>query len=399
MQEKTLRYPVALVRGVTVLLGGFIGACGFVPTGNQDGSTEKPTIESVTARFPTSLHSTREGKRTFYEGTSNEPGFFSLTNIAYNTLPCGDCHAATFADGTTVDATTYEPGCADCHADPENPTSDIPQSVCLGCHARIGAEISLAAAGVPHMSDVHRDAGMVCMDCHKEAQMHGDGTNYTSVQDPNLPRPTCEECHTVDGSAPEPSTGVTEHLIHMANIDCEACHSQSVLSCDSCHFETEIAQDFKRFYGPPPRHGFVYLVNGADGKVTTASTQSLTFGDKAFVTIAPFFAHTVTRTGRQCDDCHGSAKVKEYFDTGTIRATEFASGVLQGPTGLIPIPPDWKESLLYDYARYVPEDLTPTDPPFVAENWAKLEPGEELRQMLFATPLTQQQMENLNRER
>ena len=185
----------------------------------------------------------------------------------------------------------------------------------------------------------------------------------------------------------------------MANIDCAACHAQSLLSCDSCHFETEIDLHFKRFYGPPPRHGFVYLVNGERGKVTTASTQSLTFGDQAFITFAPFFAHTITAAGRHCEDCHASEKVLEYFDTGTIRAVEFADGALSGPSGLIPIPPDWKESLLYDYARYIPEDLSATDPPFVAENWEKLEPAEELRQMLFATPLTAEQMESLRQAR
>jgi len=370
--------------------------CGFVPPPVPDNGNSGDRIQEISRNFETSLHGARGGKLTFYEGTADEPGFGAISGVDFDTLPCVRCHAKNFADGTPVDAATYEPGCRDCHADPDNPTSDVPESVCFGCHARIGAEKSLADAGVSHMTDVHRDAGMVCMDCHSEAQVHGDGTVYASVQDPGLPHPECDDCHKAGGRAPEPSTSVTEHLIHMANIDCAACHSQSVVSCDSCHFETEIQQDFKRFYGPPPRHGFVYLVNGADGKVTTASTQSLTFGDKAFITIAPFFGHTITASGRHCDDCHASAKVNEYFDTGSVRATEFVDGVMNGPEGLIPVPPDWKETLLYDYARYIPEDLTPTDPPFIAENWERLEPGEELRQMLFATPLTQEQMDRLH---
>ncbi len=388
---------MAAVTAISLATLSHLVGCGVVPT--DGGGTDDAAIERITANFATSLHGTREGKRTFYEGTTEEPGFFQLTGIEYDTLPCADCHAANFADGTPVDAATYEPGCADCHADPANPTADVPEAVCLACHSRVGAEKSLAAAGVAHMTDVHRDAGMVCMDCHKETQMHGDGNTYTSVQDPNLPRPACDDCHRDGGTAPEPATNVTEHLIHMANIDCAACHSQSVVSCDSCHFETEVEEHVKRFYGPPPRHGFVYLVNGADGKVTTASSQSLTYSDKAFITIAPFYAHTISGDGRHCDDCHASEKTNEYFDTGTIRATEFVDGVLQGPSGLIPIPDDWKSSLLYDYARYLPEDLSATDPPFIAENWEKLEPVEELRQMLFATPLSQQQMESLRQER
>ena len=57
---------------------------------------------------------------------------------------------------------------------------------------------------------------------------------------------------------------ITEHIIHIANIDCASCHSQSVVSYDSCHFETEVNEHVNRFYGRSPRHGFVYLVNGAD---------------------------------------------------------------------------------------------------------------------------------------
>ena len=315
-------------------------------------------------------------------------------------VDCGMCHddvAETYTrhGRGEVGKSPFVPGCADCHADPDNPTADVPESVCTGCHGRIGAERNLADGGAEDMSDVHRDAGMTCMDCHDQAQVHGDGNEYTSVNDPDLPKPSCDNCHTADGIGPEPPTTVTEHAMHLANIDCAACHVQSVVSCDSCHFETQIEQHFKRFYGPPPRHGYVYLVNGDDGKVTTASSQSLTYEDKAFITIAPFFAHTVSPNGRHCDDCHGSEKVTEYFEHGTIRAIEFTDDGLVGPSGVIPIPPDWKDSLLYDYARYTPEDLSPTDPVFQPELWEKLEPAEELRQILFATPLTQEQMEKL----
>lgn len=370
-------------------LGAMSGCDGVVPP------TPEPEVTPADT-FPTSLHGNREGKRLFYEGTADEPGFFTMTDIAYDTLPCKDCHAATYADGTEVDSATYVPGCADCHADPDNPTADIPESVCTGCHSRIKTERSLADGGVEHMTDVHRDAGMTCMECHNEVQMHGDGNVYASAQAADLPRPACDDCHTAGGIGLEPPATVIEHTLHLANIDCSACHVQSVISCDSCHFETQVEQDFKRFYGPPPRHGYVYLVNGVEGKVTTASSQSLTFGDQAFITIAPFYAHTVSQDGRQCGDCHGSEKVTEYAETGTIRVTEFTEDEgLIGPTGVIPIPFDWKTSMLYDYARYVPEDLTATDPAFQADLWEKLEPAEELRQMLFATPLTAEQMEKL----
>lgn len=367
---------------------------------NSNGECVAVPAPGPEATFATSLHGNREGKRGFYEGTMEEPGFFAQTNLPYDDLPCKNCHAATYADGTEVDPETYTPGCRDCHADPDNPTADVPEETCLKCHGRIGETRSLAAAGVEHMSDVHTDAGMVCMDCHKDAQVHGDGNTYISVRDPNLPKPSCEECHGANGPGPAPPDSVLEHQMHLVTfpdtLRCEACHVQSVVSCDSCHFETELQEHFKRFYGPPPRHGYVYLLNGDDGRVTVGSSQSLTYDGKAFITIAPFYAHTIAREGRHCDDCHGSEKVAEYFDNGTIRATEFVNGEMVGPTGVIPITEDWKTTLLYDYAEYLPEDLTLTDPPFIAENWQKLEPTEELRQMLFGSPLTAEQMNNMN---
>ena len=211
-QQERGWYCAAYPMFPAIACGWLLAGCGLVPP--PDGTTppdDDDAIRRITETFATSLHGTREGKRTFYEGTREEPGFFSMTGIDYDTLPCADCHAATFADGTPVDPATYEPGCADCHADPDNPKGDVPESVCFGCHGRIGAEKSLADAGVPHMTDVHRDAGMMCMDCHKESQVHGDGNVYTSVQDPDLPRPTCEECHTAGGIGVEPSSTVTEH--------------------------------------------------------------------------------------------------------------------------------------------------------------------------------------------
>jgi len=88
-------------------------------------------------------------------------------------------------------------------------------------------------------------------------------------------------------------------------------------------------------------------------------------------------------------------KVTEYFDSGTIHATEFTGGELAGPTGVIPVPPDWKTTMLFDYLNYTAEDLSAdTDPAL----WELLEePVEELRQMLYATPLTEDQMEDLLR--
>ena len=65
--------------------------------------------------FPTSLHARgpSNGRENLYED-----GIGRLTKIPFRDLPCQNCHAETYADGTPVDEATYEPGCKDCHATP-----------------------------------------------------------------------------------------------------------------------------------------------------------------------------------------------------------------------------------------------------------------------------------------
>jgi hypothetical protein len=401
-------------RGVSALVLSLAAVCVAVnlagcpqitpPTdGDGDGEPNAAVIAAVTQNFATSLHATRPGKGYFY--SQDRGGFETLTGIPMTELACTNCHAPTLADGTEVDGSVYEPSCADCHIDPDNPTSEVAESICLACHSRQGAERSLAAnADFPFanvLGDVHRDAGMVCTDCHDGDEMHGNGTSFNSMLDAGAPRPACADCHVEGGSAPVPATTVAEHATHLSTIDCDACHVQSVISCYSCHFETETQQHFKRFYGPPPRAGFVMLVNRTDrNKVSTATFQSLTYDGNAFVTVAPYYAHTISRTGaRQCGDCHGSTAAVSYKNNGYIDFALFDEGALSGPSGLIPVPPDWTDPNIFrmDYVTYGPENLEATDPPFISTNWEELDPAQEMRQMLseFSTPLTESQMNAL----
>nr|NIR50236.1 hypothetical protein [candidate division KSB1 bacterium]NIS24476.1 hypothetical protein [candidate division KSB1 bacterium]NIT70895.1 hypothetical protein [candidate division KSB1 bacterium]NIU26382.1 hypothetical protein [candidate division KSB1 bacterium]NIU90198.1 hypothetical protein [candidate division KSB1 bacterium] len=107
------------------------------------------------ADFGTSLHATRQGKVTWY--SEDNGGFEALTGVPMDSLPCLDCHAATLADGTSVDPETYEPGCADCHDFSQG--SKVAQETCLGCHSRQGAEINLSQ---------HPNLGPLFVDVHRE---------------------------------------------------------------------------------------------------------------------------------------------------------------------------------------------------------------------------------------
>ena len=71
--------------------------------------------------------------------------------------------------------------------------------------------------------------------------------------------------------------------------------------------------------------------------------------------------------------------------------------MLLAPTGIIPIPPDWQEALLFDFAYYLhsPTDGIEQDPNAV--NWGvlDLDPEGVGKHMPYGTPLTQDQMDKL----
>lgn len=379
MERLHVRYLVMLL---LIPLVASLGGCpmGGAPTdGDGDGDGDD-AIATATANFETSLHNLRTGKETFYSAANG--GFETLTNVPYSQLACQNCHASTLADGTEVDATTYEPSCADCHADPDNPTGTIAESVCLGCHGRQNAERGA-------LTDVHRTAGMTCMDCHTAAEMHGDGNTYTSLLE--SPGPECDDCHS-EGNTPGAPPSNNAHTTHMETVHCSACHVESVISCYNCHFETEVAGTGKRFF-TPPRTGFKLLINFND-KVYPATFQSLVYEGNSFYAIAPYYAHSIT-SEVDCDDCHASTALDEYVTSGEITVTSFSDGTLTGPTGVIPVPPDWQTALLFDFLDWTGDPTTPiadTDPTL----WEFLEATPDGTQMLFGEPLTAEQIDALD---
>jgi predicted CXXCH cytochrome family protein len=360
---------------------------------NTAGGTPEPTVTpSVTQTstpsitptpgpadlFPTSLHALRTGMETFYSAANG--GFETITDIPFDDLECRNCHAPTLADGTPVDPETYEPSCADCHANPGNPSEGITDALCFGCHSRQKAETDL-------FSDVHRDQlGFTCMSCHSTDEMHGDGNMYDSLLD--TPGPQCETCHR-DGGQAGPVPPNTAHSVHASSLDCSACHVQSTIACYNCHFDSEVAGAGKRFFAPP-RQDFKFLLNFR-GKVFPATFQALVFEQQSFYALAPYYAHTVTSSVR-CEDCHGNAAITQYKDDGEITVTAYVDGELQGPSGVIPVPPDWETALLFDFLDYGGDASDPeTDPAL----WQFLKSGADGTQLLYGEPLTQQQLDKL----
>ncbi len=326
------------------------------------------------ATFPTSLHATREGKRTWY--SKENGGFETLTNIPIEQLGCLKCHPGTYADGSKVDPATYTPSCKDCHVQPGD---KVKQETCLKCHRRQAFEIA-------HYSDVHREKKLECTSCHTTREMHGDGKIYKSWLEPGAMDASCEKCHTKLAAN-------TAHVVHEKTVHCTSCHSQTVISCYNCHFESEVAAGIKRTYGV--MRDFALLLNrkGTD-KVYSGTLMTLTYRGKSFVALAPFRAHTITKQGRDCMECHASEALKEYKSTGKITLSKWDGSKLVFAKGVIPIPPDWQKALQLDFVDYKGD---PKDPQTDPAKWVFLKSGTDLVQMLYAEPLTEEQLKKLGR--
>jgi hypothetical protein len=337
--------------------------------------------------FPTSLHATRPGKAHWYSAANG--GFEKWTGVEIGTLGCAQCHGASDADGAGYAEPYPGASCADCHATADHSVS---QDRCLGCHGRQAAE-----AGRLALPDVHRDAGMVCWDCHGSEDVHGDGEVYESMLEPGAIKADCAGCH--------PSSELPEshaaHDPHDGALHCTACHSSTVVTCYNCHFESQVEAGVRR--AMRPLTGFVLLVNRTkDDTVHAATFQSLTHRGTAFVAFAPYTPHATVKQGRRCGECHlnqgepSNAAAAGYRDTGTIPLVTWNAelGVLEWLRGVVPVPPDFRQAIRMEFMTFDGDPRSAPGP--AAGTWSPI--GTDLpdgSQMLFASPLTEAQMVKL----
>jgi predicted CXXCH cytochrome family protein len=346
---------------------------------NTDGETESSNSPTVLTNFfmwdehfVTALHATGRGMETFYEEANG--GFERFTNVAYADLACKSCHEPASTGG-----------CASCH-DSDSPglgaTVDASlDGVCGPCHGRQRAEVAQG------YSDVHRDAGFDCMECHTMEDVHGDGTAYASMLEPGAIDADCGDCHT---SVPSNAY----HDTHATTVDCSACHMQSVVSCNNCHFEAEIAGEGKIAYGQ--FKDWVFLMNYDDGtgsKVYGANYQSVKYGDNTLVAFAPFYAHTIARNAVTCGSCHGNMgnqNVQDYFANGSIDVVTWdpVSETLSHATDRVPVPPDFLTTMDFDFVTL---DSVVNDTKY----WSFLKAGADTIQIVYGSALTADQMNKL----
>lgn len=331
--------------------------------------------------FETSLHKTRAGKDFWYG--KNNGGFEGLTNIPIADLGCKDCHGPTKATGEAYMTPFEGASCYDCH----DQNGNVSQNQCLSCHSRQKTEISSM-----QLTDVHRSANMECFSCHKSEDMHGDGNTYNSMLEPGAIKADCsnEGCHTTVPAGHESKDP------HGGKLHCTSCHAQTVISCYNCHLESQLEHNKRAV---KPLNGFVFLVNRTkDNKIYPASFQSVTYDGKAWIAMAPFTSHSITKTGaRKCVDCHKNFggnvdAINEYNTNGKISFATWneVDSTLSWKKGVIPLPSDYATKLKMDFLTYTG---SPADPVVASKKWAKIgKDSPDGFQLLFATPLTKSQM-------
>jgi len=249
--------------------------------------------QDISQRHETSLHKTLNGMRHALELRSGAENFHSL-ETAWN-ADCASCHAE----------------CADCH---------ITQPAAIGggvCHgSRAGGEYLGNLHGVE--PDVHFEAGMHCLDCHKN-DLHGDGNEYLTrweVKD----SPRCTDCHQT-----VPNQTALAHDSSHEDVSCQVCHSQPYQNCSNCHATMEDGQysrtveskqlDFK--IGKNTAENYHYDI--VPLRNNPASRDSFDYFDENLLphhdayptwrTAAPHNIQRITKQNRSCGDCHGNEEI------------------------------------------------------------------------------------------
>ncbi len=320
------------------------------------------TVTDEECFYLKSLHFTANGMEHWYSKETG--GLETISGVPYAQLTCKNCHV---------------PGCDRCHRSEQGDrlayTLDAArrQAMCLKCHGREKAMIRIDHAA--KKDDVHVAAGMECVDCHSEREMHGDGVEYTSLKSPGAMDTRCENCH-------DPIKPTTAHTTHEGKLDCKACHLRHVVSCTNCHFDYLVEKGKRKAI---PVHDWLFLMN-YQGKVSSASMQTfLVRPNKTFLMFAPHMSHSVMKQGRTCDACHATDTVKTIRKERKLDLTWLKDGKVENLKAVIPV----VEGVDY---QCVYQDLADG-------KWTPVkDPAKPVVQYAaFGQPLTEKQMEALSK--
>ncbi|MEW6001405.1 MAG: hypothetical protein AB1638_01955 [Nitrospirota bacterium] len=339
-----------------LLISVFLGS--LVSLGSQENLYSQE-IKKEDLFFFSSLHYTTKGMAYWYDKANG--GLETIVGIPYAKLDCQNCHI---------------PACDTCHKKVIDGKAFYSkeaarnQEICLHCHKREATIMQIDRTA--KQIDVHAEKGMQCVNCHTAREVHGDGTEYSSMKQKGAMDAACVNCH-------KSVTSSVSHKIHRDKLDCEACHVRHVLSCSNCHFYT-LVKEGKRV--AIPLTDWVFLMN-YNGKVTSANMQTFVVPDnKTFLMFAPANSHSIMKDGRKCGDCHGTEIVKQV-QKGKISLTWLESGKLDHLKGVIPV----VEGVTYEsvYQNYQDGKWIPIENP----------PAPLLHYAGFGKPLSAEQLKKL----
>jgi len=309
--------------------------------------------------FSKSLHYTGEGMRYWYEENG---GFMDITKIPYDKLDCKGCHVKT---------------CDACHAQKIGDTclfsvnKAYDMGTCLSCHSR--ENLTFKMGKEKDNLDVHVKEGMVCANCHKGADVHGNGKLRNSMRDPGAVKTSCTSCHTAD-------MDISAHEVHEGKLDCSACHVDKTLACMNCHFDTFLKTGSRKGNFIPMQN-WTLLIN-YNGKVTAGAAMSMVYKDKKFILYAPYFTHAVNAKAKGCGECHANSAVKLMEEGKSIPMMAFKDGKIVNWEGIVPAIPDMLEWVYLNK---------------VGDKWVPIENDEaaKIQFVGYGTPLTKDQLEKL----
>jgi thiosulfate/3-mercaptopyruvate sulfurtransferase len=262
--------------------------------------------KDIAEKYKKSLHYTTIGQRNGVMGRFSKAELKDFDEKVFE-KSCRSCHAS----------------CGDCHVKAP-PVGNISLGLidghkfvkkneaktCAFCHGgRVYPEYTGEYGGT---TDVHYQKGMMCMDCHKKTEFHGDGAAYASKQDVK-DRPRCTSCHRNLGKESKLYTRIA-HNRHKDKVSCYGCHSAGEYrNCYSCHLGT----------GSQAKPGFILGLNPRDLKTVTTLRLIPTVRDtfaKAGIKMENYDAlpnywdspvHNIrkrTDRTRSCDACHVEKK-------------------------------------------------------------------------------------------
>lgn len=187
------------------------------------GMCHKPVAEN----YQKSLHYTSAGQRHGVLGRFSEAEVKVFDEKVFERscrachASCGDCHVKSPAVGG------LSIGLIEGHKYVKRNEG----KTCAFCHGgRVYPEYTGEYSG---SVDVHYQKGMMCVECHRKEELHGDGQAYRSKNQVKQ-RPKCTNCHKSGGEAK--LTARISHEKHQGKASCQSCHSSgSYRQCYDCH--------------------------------------------------------------------------------------------------------------------------------------------------------------------